>query len=121
MRDRLLKDIPVVEHQLELAGVSTAVLAGGSGPDLVLLHGPGATGLHWMRVLPDLMTTNRVLVPDLPGQGSSQVIDGPLSEERVIDWLSALIDRTCASPPALAGYALGGRSRPGSRPSRAIG
>jgi pimeloyl-ACP methyl ester carboxylesterase len=108
MRDRLLKDIPVIEHQLDLAGVSTAVLAGGTGPDLVLLHGPGATGLHWMRVLPDLMTTNRVFVPDLPGQGSSQVIDGPLSEERVIDWLSALIDRTCASPPALAGYALGG-------------
>ena len=108
MRDRLLNEIPVLEHQLELAGVSTAVLAGGDGPNVILLHGPGGTAVHWMRVLPDLMTTHRAIVPDLPGQGSSQVIDGSLDEARVIDWLSDLIDRTCASPPALAGYALGG-------------
>ena len=38
----------------ELAGVSTAVLEGGDGPPVVLLHGPAGNAAHWMRVIPDL-------------------------------------------------------------------
>ena len=38
-RARLLAGIPVGERRLTLAGVSTAVLEGGAGPPLVLLHG----------------------------------------------------------------------------------
>ena len=34
---------------MELAGISTAVLEGGEGPPVVLLHEPGAFG-EWMRV-----------------------------------------------------------------------
>ena len=65
-----------------LAGVSTAVLEGGDGPPLVLLHGPGANAAHWMRVIPDLVATHRVIAPDLPGHGSSTVADGPLDAGR---------------------------------------
>jgi hypothetical protein len=42
-RERLLAGIPVSERRLQLAGVSTAVLEGGDGPPVVLLHGPGET------------------------------------------------------------------------------
>ena len=61
-----------------------------------------------MRVIPDLVTTHRVVAPDLPGQGASEVADGPLDAERVLAWLGELIERTCSSPPALVGKALGG-------------
>ena len=38
--ERLLAGMPVTERRLQLAGVSTAVLEGGDGPPVVLLHGP---------------------------------------------------------------------------------
>ena len=41
LRKRLLAGIPVTERRFRLAGVSTAVLEGGDGPPIVLLHGPG--------------------------------------------------------------------------------
>jgi hypothetical protein len=50
-----------------------AVLEGGDGPPVVLLHGPGALAAEWMRVIPDLVTTQRVVAPDLPGHGASEV------------------------------------------------
>jgi pimeloyl-ACP methyl ester carboxylesterase len=107
-RDRLLAGLPITERRLELAGVSTPVLEGGEGTPVLLLHGPGGSAAHWLRVIPALVTTHRVIVPDLPGQGSSEVTDGPLDADRVLAWLGELIERTCPSPPALVGYALGG-------------
>ena len=43
-RERLLAGMPVAERRLELAGISTAVLEGGEGPPIVLLHEQGAFG-----------------------------------------------------------------------------
>ncbi len=57
----------------ELAGVPTAVLTGGSGPPLVLLHGPSGNATYWMRVLPELVARCRVLAPELPGHGESGI------------------------------------------------
>ena len=53
-RARLLSTIPLTERTLDLAGVQTAVLEGGDGPPVVLLHGPGEYAAKWMRVIPDL-------------------------------------------------------------------
>ncbi|MGH6943370.1 MAG: alpha/beta fold hydrolase [Geminicoccaceae bacterium] len=107
-RERLLAGLPVTERRLELAGVSTAALEGGEGPPVVLLHGPSGYAAHWMGVIPGLVATHRVVAPDLPGHGASEVTDGPLDAERVVAWLGELIGRTCMSPPALVGQTLGG-------------
>lgn len=107
-RDELLAGLPVTERHMLLAGVSTAVWEGGEGPPVVLLHGQGEFAGVWMRVIPDLIPTHRVIVPDLPGHGASKVIDGSLDVAHVLDWLGRLIDRTCASPPVLVGHLLGG-------------
>ena len=48
----------------------------------------------WLRVIPDLVRTHRVIAPDLPGHGTSEVIDDPLDANRVLTWLSELIERT---------------------------
>lgn len=107
-RAQLLAALPVSDRRIELAGVSTAVLEGGEGQPLVLLHGQGEFAEIWMRVIPDLVRTHRVIIPDLPGHGASAVIDGALDADRVLDWLGALIERTCSTPPALVGHLLGG-------------
>jgi pimeloyl-ACP methyl ester carboxylesterase len=107
-RDQLLAELPVKERRLELAGVSSAVLEGGDGPPVLLLHGPGEFAALWGRVIPDLVTTYRVVAPDLPGHGATGLPDGPLDNDCVLAWLGELIERTCASPPALVGHLLGG-------------
>lgn len=107
-RERLLSAMPVRERRLQLAGVSTAVLEGGDGRPVVLLHEQGEFAARWLRVIPDLVTTHRVVAPDLPGHGASWLGDGALGADRVSAWLDELIERTCASPPTLVGHMLGG-------------
>jgi pimeloyl-ACP methyl ester carboxylesterase len=108
IRERLLAGLPVSERQLALAGHRTAVLEGGDGPPVVLLHGAGEFAANWMRVLPELVAAHRVIVPDLPGHGASELSGEPLDTSGVLAWLSELIERTCPSPPALVGHLLGG-------------
>lgn len=107
-RARLLAPIPATERRVQAAGLSTAVLEGGEGAPIVLLHGAGEFAATWMRAIPDLVTTNRVVVPDLPGHGASEIGEGKLDAGRVSAWLGELIDETCPSPPVLVGHLLGG-------------
>jgi len=108
-RQKLLADLPVAERRFLLAGIPTAVLEGGDGPPIVLLHGPMGNATHWMRIIPGLAATHRVIVPDLPGHGASAIAgDGRLDSARVIGWLDELIEQTCKTPPALVGQLLGG-------------
>ncbi|GAB3269602.1 alpha/beta fold hydrolase [Arthrobacter pigmenti] len=108
-RERLLAAIPLTEKIRHLNGVSTAVLEGGEGPPIVMLHGAGEFAAVWLRVMPELMKTHYLVIPDLPGQGASENDDGrPLDAEGVLGWLDQLIGQTCDSPPVLAGHLLGG-------------
>lgn len=108
VRERLLAGLPVTERRLRLNGVVTAVLEGGEGPPLVLLHGPGEYAAKWLRVIPRVVTTHRVIAPDLPGHGASGNIEGTLDVDRVLGWLEDLIECTCSSRPVLMGQILGG-------------
>lgn len=107
-RQRLIEALPVKERRLTLNGVATSVLEGGEGPPLVLLHGPGAYGAQWIRTIPALTGTHRVIAPDLPGHGASDFFDGAPTRERVAGWLDDLIECTCSKAPLLVGHTLGG-------------
>jgi pimeloyl-ACP methyl ester carboxylesterase len=107
-RARLLSTIPLVERKLDLAGVRTAVLEGGDGSPVVLLHGPGEYAAKWIRVIPDLAKSHRVVAPDLPGHGNSVAPGGAVEADQVLDWLGALVEHTCPTPPVLIGQILGG-------------
>jgi len=107
-RQAVLAGAPVEERRLRPGGIPTAVLEGGDGPPMVLLHGPGEFAAGWLPVLPDLVRTHRVVVPDLPGHGASGAPDGTLDADRVLRWLAELIERTCPSPPILVGRVVGG-------------
>jgi magnesium chelatase accessory protein len=50
-------------------GLDWHVQVMGEGPDLLLLHGTGASSHSWRDVAPRLMGRYRVIVPDLPGHG----------------------------------------------------
>jgi pimeloyl-ACP methyl ester carboxylesterase len=108
LRDRLLTGLPVTERRLSLNGVTTAVLEGGEGAPVVLLHGPGGYGARWLRVIPSLTGTHRVIAPDLPGHGESAMFAGTPDPDLLSGWLDDLIECTCPTPPVLVGSTLGG-------------
>jgi pimeloyl-ACP methyl ester carboxylesterase len=107
-RARLISTLPVSERSLSLSGIATSVLEGGAGIPIVLLHGPAACAAHWMYVIPAFVVKHRVIAPDLPDHGATEVLSGELDAERVLDWLDELIAKTCASPPVLVGALVGG-------------
>ena len=45
--------------------------SGGRAPVVVLFHGGAGSWRHWVRTIPVLEPTYRVLAPDLPGLGES--------------------------------------------------
>jgi pimeloyl-ACP methyl ester carboxylesterase len=107
-RRQVLAGVPLGERRLRLAGVAAAVLEGGDGPPLVLLHGQGGWAAGWLPVIPDLLQAHRVVVPDLPGLGASETPEAPPDAATVLAWLGELIDATCTAPPVLVGASLGG-------------
>jgi len=45
----------------------------GTAPVIALFHGGAGSWRHWIRTIPALVPTYRVLVPDLPGLGESDI------------------------------------------------
>ena len=107
-RHELLASVPLRERTVLAAGAETAVLEGGQGRPLLLLHGPGESSAGWLPVLDQLAATNRVVAADLPGHGASAAGPSPLRRAWVDAWLGELIDATCATPPVLVGRVVGG-------------
>jgi pimeloyl-ACP methyl ester carboxylesterase len=107
-RAEIVDALPVTERRMELAGMTTAVLEGGEGPPIVLLHGQGEFGAVWFAVIAELCERHRVIVPDLPDHGATKANDVKLDTGAVLAWLDELIDRTCRSKPVLVGHLLGG-------------
>jgi ubiquinone/menaquinone biosynthesis C-methylase UbiE/pimeloyl-ACP methyl ester carboxylesterase len=108
LRERLLAGLPVTERRLQLNGIATAVLEGGDGPPVILIHGPAEYGARWWSAIAELVKTHRVIVPDLPGHGATDSPAVPFDHNRVLGWLDDLIDCTCPTRPVLVGQVLGG-------------
>jgi pimeloyl-ACP methyl ester carboxylesterase len=84
------------------------VFRGGSGPVLVLLHGAGDQAGTWSRVVPGLVKTHALLVPDLAGHGDSAPAEGPISVPMLLDGVEAVIGAAARERPVtVAGNSLG--------------
>jgi pimeloyl-ACP methyl ester carboxylesterase len=108
MRERLMADLPVSERRLDVHGVETAVLEGGDGAPLVLLHGVGSFAPEWGLVIKQLAGRHRIIAPDLPGLGESAKHAGRLDASAAVAWLQNLIAQTCAEAPIVVGHSVGG-------------
>jgi pimeloyl-ACP methyl ester carboxylesterase len=107
-RRRLLAAAPVTERRLQPAGVPTAVLDGGDGPPLVLLHGGiECGGAVWAPAISRLAERHRVIVPDMPGLGESEPV-ARLDAAAFADWFAALLRETCQEKPTLVAQSLAG-------------
>ncbi|CAB1276991.1 alpha/beta fold hydrolase [Candidatus Nitrosacidococcus tergens] len=76
----------------------------GSGPDIVLLHGWGFYSGIWRSLVHQLSLDFRVTLIDLPGHGHSQ----PLTEEKSLAEISAMVAAVVPFPAIWLGWSLGG-------------
>lgn len=82
----------------------------GRGPALVLLHGGYGSWRHWLRNVFPLADARRVIAPDLPGLGESDLPPEPHHPDGVAAIVAAGID-TILGPGAdydLVGFSFGG-------------
>ena len=107
-RERMLAGLPVTERRIQVAGVSTAVLEGGHGPPLVLLHGGiECGGAIWAPAIARLAEVHSVVVPDLPGLGESEPVSR-LDAAAFSEWFAELLRQTRAEKPVLIAHSLAG-------------
>jgi len=82
----------------------------GQGPPLALLHGGYGSWTHWIRNVEPLAERYRVMVPDLPGLGDSDMPPNPDSPEAIAEIVaSGLLSQMTAGEAAnIAGFSFGG-------------
>jgi 2-hydroxy-6-oxonona-2,4-dienedioate hydrolase len=90
-------------------GGSIAWRSWGDGPPLVLLHGASGSWTHWIRNVAPLAERFRVIVPDMPGFGDSDVPPEPHTAEGLAELLAGSLDVMLPSPTRidLAGFSFG--------------
>lgn len=81
---------------------------GGEGPALLFLHGLGGLWQNWLLNVPHFMDRFRVLAPDLPGFGESQMPSGRISIQGFARVVDALCDRLGINDPVVVGNSMGG-------------
>lgn len=90
------------------AGIRWLVLETGSGPDILLVHGMGASTHSWRGLVPLLAPHFRVIAVDLPGHGFT---DQSTSEQRslpgVARAIGALVRKLGVSPTLAIGHSAG--------------
>ena len=94
---------------MSVAGSSTALLEGGEGPPLILLHGGiECGGAYWAPVIASLARSHRLVVPDVPGLGESEPLPR-LNAASFSEWFEALLSKTTSSEkPMLVAHSLTG-------------
>jgi pimeloyl-ACP methyl ester carboxylesterase len=81
---------------------------GGSGPALLFLHGLGGLWQNWLLNIPAFTGEFRVVAPDLPGFGRSEMPSGRISIQGLARVIDALCDRLEISNPVVVGNSMGG-------------
>jgi pimeloyl-ACP methyl ester carboxylesterase len=82
----------------------------GAGSPVVLLHGATGSWTHWVRNIAPLGARFRVVVPDMPGYGESDLPPGPHTADVLADAVIVGLDVVVPppTPVALVGFSLGG-------------
>ncbi|MDP5070401.1 MAG: alpha/beta fold hydrolase [Congregibacter sp.] len=93
---------------VDAAGLRWHVQIRGTGPDLLLLHGTGASSHSWIPMARLLQSDFRVITIDLPGQGFTQLAPAAQCSlsgmSQAIGGLLAVLD---ADPKILVGHSAG--------------
>ncbi len=83
-------------------------LTGGQGDPLVIIHGGGGGAEGWLQNVTELCEHYRIYVPDLPGFGLSQPMDGDYGMSEFVKFLEDFIHSLGLKRFHLVGHSIGG-------------
>ncbi len=90
--------MPYQKHFTDIDGLQLAHVEEGEGDPIVLLHGNPTSSYLWRNVVPHLVASGRVIVPDLVGQGDSAKLPVEQGPERYnFAAVYALLDKQLAA------------------------
>jgi pimeloyl-ACP methyl ester carboxylesterase len=98
----------LTRSELVLGRRVRVVDTGGSGPPLLFIHGLGGLWQNWLLNIPAFMGTHRVIAPDLPGFGGSEMPSGRISIQGFARVIDALCDLLGIESPVVVGNSMGG-------------
>jgi pimeloyl-ACP methyl ester carboxylesterase len=102
-------DWPALTREELILGRRVNVIdSGGDGPPLLFLHGLGGLWQNWLLNLPAFFGSHRVIAPDLPGFGGSEMPSGRISIQGFARVIDALCERLEISNPVVIGNSMGG-------------
>ena len=94
--------------QLKVGNLDINYFTGGQGEPLVVIHGGGSGAKGWLRSVAELCEHYRVYVPDLPGFGLSQPMDGNHGMPEFVEFLDDFICNLELERVHLVGHSVGG-------------
>jgi pimeloyl-ACP methyl ester carboxylesterase len=104
-------DVDWREHQrwVRIGGRATNVVDIGSGPDtIVFVHGLAGSWQNWLEQIPHFARSHRVIAPDLPGFGHSEMPGEKISIPGYGRLLDALLQELGVERAAFVGNSMGG-------------
>lgn len=101
---------PMPMKLLDVGGIQVAVSDQGQGErTLVLVHGLASYSPVWVRNLPELTKSHRVVTIDLPGFGKSDKKNYKYSMELFARVVDGVIEKLGLSHPVVVGHSMGGQ------------
>jgi pimeloyl-ACP methyl ester carboxylesterase len=79
----------------------------GSGKPVFLVHGFGEDGTVWNNQVDSLKSKFKLIVPDLPGSGNSEIVDD-MSVEGMAEVIHAIIHEEDLDKATILGHSMGG-------------
>jgi len=99
-----------MEKKFEYQGRQIVYTFTGSGRRVILLHGFGEDSRVWQELARSLEVDHRLIIPDLPGSGKSEMISD-MSVEGMADAIKALLENESAGKEEavdMIGHSMGG-------------
>jgi len=94
--------------RITLNGLNIRYFTGGSGEPLLVLHGGNSHAGPWAKNLRELAHKYTVYVPDFPGFGLSQRIEGDYYVPELVNFINAFADAMGLESFYLMGHSIGG-------------
>jgi len=95
-------------HRANINGLDIHYLTGGKGEPLIIVHGGGDGASAWMKNGIVLSRKFTIYVPDMPGFGTSQSMEGAYSIPDMVDFIDSFASAMGLESFYLMGHSLGG-------------
>src|SRR5687768_9031756 len=96
-----------MNKEIEITGKKIFYRLYGNGKPVMLVHGFGETGDVWKSQVSFLKGSFKLIVPDLPGSGQSEMTDD-MSMEGMAEILKQILDKEKITGVSMIGHSMGG-------------